>query len=330
MFNINILIVDDDKDMRLLLATHLKNEGYEEIYFAENAKKASELLNLEDENDKKDFDLIILDIFLNDVNGLELCSKIKELEKYKDLPIIIITAKDDEEYLKNAFNAGAHDYIKKPINKVEFLARVKAALSFRKEMKKRKAREEELIEISQKLSKANKKLEKMASVDGLTGLANRRLFDKAIKKEFKRAKREENNISLIMADIDNFKDYNDTYGHQAGDDCLKKIAKVLKKSTKRPADLAARYGGEEFAIILPATDKQGAIKLAEEIRKKVISLKLEHKESDVSDYVTISFGVNSTKPHNKVDEESIEKFIENADKALYEAKENGRNRVIAN
>ena len=330
MININILIVDDDKDIRLLLATYLKKDGYEQIFFAENAKSAYKYLRIGNFDKKKEIDLIILDIVLGNENGIEICSNIKEKEEYQDIPIIMITAKKEKDYLKNAFAAGAHDYIEKPINKIEFLARIKAALRLREEMKKRKKREKELLKTSKKLKKANKKLEKMASMDGLTGLANRRLFDEVIEREMRRAKRKNNNISLIMADIDNFKAYNDNYGHQAGDECLKKVAKVIESSANRPADLAARYGGEEFAVILPDTENEGAIKVAEKIRKNLISLKIEHEKSDVADFVTLSLGVNSSKITEEVDENKIEEFIERADKALYEAKENGRNMVVSN
>ena len=327
---INILIVDDDKDIRLLLSAYLKKEGYEQIFFAEDAQESYKQLGIGDFEKAEEFDLIILDIILGNENGIDICKTIKGNEEYKDVPIIMITAKKEKDYLKNAFAAGAHDYIEKPINKIEFLARIKAALRLREEMKKRKEREEELLKTSKKLKKANKKLEKMASMDGLTGLANRRLFDKILEKEMRRAKRKNTTISLIMADIDNFKDYNDNYGHQAGDECLKKIAKVIEETTRRPADLAARYGGEEFSVILPNTDNKGVIKIAEKIRKSVISLELEHAKSKVADYVTLSLGVNSSKLTSKIDEKRIEEFIEKADKALYKAKESGRNKVISN
>ncbi|MGM0410979.1 MAG: diguanylate cyclase [Bacillota bacterium] len=330
MININILIVDDDKDIRLLLSAYLKKEGYEQIFFAENAKVAYEYLGIGDYDKRKEIDLIILDIVLGNENGIEICSNIKEKEEYQDIPIIMITAKKEKDYLKNAFAAGAHDYIEKPINKIEFLARIKAALRLREEMKKRKAREKELLKTSKKLKKANKKLGKMASMDGLTGLANRRLFDEILEKEMRRAKRKDTTISLIMADIDNFKDYNDNYGHQAGDECLKKIAKAIEDTTNRPSDLAARYGGEEFSVILPETNNEGAIKVAENIRKNIISLEIEHEKSEVAEFVTLSLGVNSSKIIGEVDQKRIEEFIEKADKALYEAKENGRNMVISN
>jgi len=165
-------------------------------------------------------------------------------------------------------------------------------------------------------------------MDGLTGIPNRRLFDKTIKKELKRARRKNSDLSLIMIDIDNFKEYNDTYGHQQGDQCLKEVASVLDKKTKRAADFAARYGGEEFVVILPDTAKDGAVKIAENIRKGIMNLKLKHQNSTVSDYVTVSLGVSSIKAEKEIDQDLIRFFIEQADQALYQAKENGKNQVV--
>lgn len=131
-----------------------------------------------------------------------------------------------------------------------------------------------------------------------------------------------------MIDIDNFKEYNDTYGHQQGDKCLKKVASVLTENTKRAADFAARYGGEEFAVILPDTAKDGSLKIAEDIRKGMINLKIEHKNSNVFDYVTVSLGVSSVIPENEINQKLIKSFIDKADQALYQAKENGKNQAV--
>ena len=261
---INILVVDDDQDMRMLLENYLKKLEVEKIHFTETAKKTYELLKIADLKADPKVDLIILDIILGDENGIYICKKIKKHPAYKEVPIVMITAQKESEFLKEAFEAGAMDYLKKPIKKIEFMARVNSAIRLRKETKARIEREKELLQLSEELKKANQKLEKMALVDGLTGISNRRLFDKTLKNELKRAKREKSYISLIMIDIDNFKAYNDTYGHQEGDECLKKVASVLNKKTKRAADFAARYGGEEFAVILPDTAKAGALYQAKE------------------------------------------------------------------
>lgn len=161
--------------------------------------------------------------------------------------------------------------------------------------------------------------------DGLTGIANRRRFDEKLEQEWRRAARERQPLTLVMADIDFFKNYNDLYGHPAGDDCLRKIAKVFQQATERPGDLAARYGGEEFAAILPNTSLLGAEKVAEQIRAHVEALELPHANSSVSPWVTISLGIATRVPTNG-DPNSI--LLEGADRALYKAKQLGRNRVV--
>ncbi len=175
------------------------------------------------------------------------------------------------------------------------------------------------------MAKANKKLEQLAYLDGLTQIANRRIFDETLDKEWLRAKRDGRPLSLILCDIDFFKRYNDYYGHQMGDTCLKAVAASINKCARRPADLIARYGGEEFVILLPDTDSNGACKLAEIIRKAVMDINMEHKRSEVCNCVTISLGAATDFPSSNGN--SAVELLKSADKALYGAKESGRNRV---
>ncbi len=179
--------------------------------------------------------------------------------------------------------------------------------------------------IEEELRQANQKLRDLSISDSLTQIANRRRFDECLDTEWKRLIREENSLSLILCDIDYFKFYNDTYGHQAGDDCLVTVAQTIKKNVKRPADLVARYGGEEFAVILPNTPAEGAMHLAEAIRAKILGLKIPHASSKIDQYITLSLGVACAVPQSNSLPENI---IAAADKALYEAKEKGRNRVV--
>ncbi|MEA5575804.1 diguanylate cyclase domain-containing protein [Anabaena sp. UHCC 0451] len=172
------------------------------------------------------------------------------------------------------------------------------------------------------LKQANKELLRLANIDGLTGIANRRCFDKSLSREWLRLKREESPLTLLLSDIDYFKLYNDYYGHQAGDECLRRIAKAIAESCKRPADLVARYGGEEFAILLPNTDLDGAIYITQQIQQEIASMAIPHQCSDVSNQVTLSIGLVSMIPTN---ETSREIMIAAADKALYQAKDQGRN-----
>ncbi len=170
----------------------------------------------------------------------------------------------------------------------------------------------------------NKELEQLSISDGLTGIANRRRFDEILQKEWLRHARENEELSLILCDIDYFKKYNDCYGHQRGDECLKAVAEAMNLFCKRPTDLVARYGGEEFVILLPNTSVNGASSIAEKIRAAVENLNIDHSKSDVSQYVTLSLGVSSMIPPQKVSPDFI---VKKADKALYKAKEIGRNRV---
>jgi len=182
----------------------------------------------------------------------------------------------------------------------------------------------ELEKTNQKLAKANRELEKLTFIDGLTGVSNRRHFDQVLDNEWRRALRNQNPLSLIMIDIDHFKRYNDHYGHQEGDECLKKVAKTLSRMAKRPGDLVARYGGEEFAIILSDTISKSALKLAEETKEAVLSLKIPHSTSQVCENVTVSLGLTSLTPDSDL---SPQNLIKAADRALYKAKNEGRNQV---
>ena len=191
---------------------------------------------------------------------------------------------------------------------------------------KEMAVEEQLTKTETALHAANRELEHLANLDGLTQIANRRSFDRAMQREWKRLRRETGVLSLIFCDVDDFKAFNDTYGHQAGDNCLRNVARVLSSEVKRPADLAARYGGEEFAVILPNTSAEGAFHQAESFRSAIETLLIPHAGSSTGDYITVSFGVATFVPG---DDATPEDLIAKADAALYKAKESGRNKVVA-
>jgi diguanylate cyclase (GGDEF)-like protein len=202
---------------------------------------------------------------------------------------------------------------------------VRSALAYKREMDSRKQRERELVEMTRRLAETNQALQHLSSCDALTGLANRRRFDEFLEAEWRRTLRDGDWLSLVIADIDHFKGYNDAFGHQAGDDCLRRVAGALAESAQRPTDLAARYGGEEFALVLSETDPEGAAVVAEALRARVESLAIPHLNG-YGPVVTVSLGVAGTIPNA---ESTPALLLAAADHALYRAKTDGRNRTCA-
>lgn len=337
-----ILIVDDEQDIRFLLEKFLTNAGFTDLYLASSPEKAFEILGIgeyEDYSqiDSSEIELILLDIMMPGTDGIEVCERIKSNPEYSYTPVIMVTALTEPETLEKAFQAGAMDYITKPIRRVELIARANSAIKLYRERQTRIKREIELEDALERLEETNKKLEKIATIDELTKLPNRRLLDETLKNEWKRVKRNGGFLSLVMLDIDYFKNYNDTYGHLKGDECLQIISSKLQELMFRPGDFVARYGGEEFIVTLPETNLEAALTVAERIRRGVEGLKIPHVDSKISDYVTISLGVTTVEFGDKskdiLDEKDIReeelknKLVETADEALYQAKGKGRNTV---
>ena len=248
-------------------------------------------------------DLILLDVKMPGMDGYTACQILKEDEKTRNIPVIFITALEGSQAETKGFELGAVDYISKLYSAPVVRARVRTHVA---------------------LKQRTDLLENLAFLDGLTGIANRRQFDQQLEKEWRRMMRQSAPLSLLMIDIDYFKRFNDRYGHGAGDDCLRLVARTIAAIIKRPGDLAARYGGEEFAVILPDTDEKGAHAVAEIMRLAVESLKLPHESSLVANHITISLGAASDIPHRQG---NLQDFIDAADHALYHAKSSGRNRI---
>jgi diguanylate cyclase (GGDEF)-like protein len=292
-----LLIVDDTPENIKILMETLKSDY--KIIFATSGEKAIELLGSKGNLP----DLILLDIKMPGIDGYDVCKWLKNNDNTRNIPVIFVTASSEVSDESKGFRLGAVDYITKPFHPPIIKARVNAHIN---------------------LKIKSDMLEKLASRDALTDLYNRRKFDEMIKKEWNRAQRNHSLLSVLMIDIDKFKQYNDNYGHATGDKCLKDIANALKTGLKRANDFVARYGGEEFIIILPDIDSQAAQQVGSSIIDAVESLDIRHEHSDVAGHVTISMGIATTRP--SIDKNECLNIVEIADQLLYMAKEAGRNR----
>lgn len=291
-----ILIVDDAPTNIAILVKALSSD-----YEISVAKDGDDALSIAASNRVPD--LVLLDIIMPGMDGYEVCRRLKGDAATREIPVIFITAKDEEKDETKGLELGAVDYITKPFSLPIVKARVKTHLD---------------------LKRKSDLLENLASLDGLTCIANRRRFDQLLEAEWSRALRTASWISIVMLDLDFFKAFNDSYGHAAGDDCLRKVAEALESSLRRSSDTVARYGGEEFVAILPGTEPEGAATVAEAMRKSVESLGIPHAYSAVSDVATISAGVGSAIPMTN---SSAGTLVATADRRLYEAKSAGRNRI---
>lgn len=243
----------------------------------------------------------------------------------RDIPVIVLSTKEDPAIKSAAFAAGANDYLVKLPDNIELIARIRYHSKSYLNQVQRDQAYRALRYSQQRLQEKNLELLRLSNQDGLTGLSNRRYFDEYIEGQWKLAIRDQSPFSLLMIDVDNFKQYNDTYGHLAGDEVLKRVAIVMRQRFLRPTDLPARFGGEEFSVILPATPLAPLQSMGEDLRSGVEDLCILHRASDIGDYITISVGGASIIPKTG---ESFLQLIDRADEALYEAKNLGKNRVV--
>jgi len=304
-----ILVVDDVPVNIQLLVTYLAAEGYDVV----SAKDGHDAMKAVKEHQP---DLILLDVMMPKMNGFKVCEVIKSDDATKFIPVILVTALNELEDKVKGMNSGADDFLAKPFNKLELLVRVRSLLRI-------KHLHDELQEKVIELQRTKEELRQLAITDGLTGLYNYRYFKEQLLQELKRAQRHSLNISVVMIDIDHFKQYNDKNGHPAGDVVLKDIARLLRDNI-RNIDLAARYGGEEFSLILIETEKTSAKIVSEKIRKLVEDYGFAYESSQPDGKLTISTGV-ATFPE---DGEDFDTLVSKADQRLYHAKEAGRNLIF--
>jgi len=293
--NGRLLIVDDAME-NIQILNHVLGEEHE-VLFAMNGEKALELAH------QHRPDLILLDAVMPGMDGYEVCAALRTAEDLRDIPVIFVTALTTPEDETRALEAGAVDFITKPFNVAVVRARVRTHLT---------------------LKRQSDAMRELTLTDALTGVANRRSFNDALDSEWRRCARSQTPLSVIMIDIDHFKLYNDAYGHQAGDICLRQVANAMVQCAGRTPDLLARYGGEEFVILLPQASVHGAETVAQRILATVQALQIPHRMSSAAHTVTVSLGISSIVPtEGSCDADAL---VRAADGALYQAKKDGRNR----
>jgi diguanylate cyclase (GGDEF)-like protein len=291
----SVLVIDDDPIVVDILRTVF--DGDLRILVAHSGSDGIDIAVTENP------DLILLDVRMPEMDGYETCARLKQMAETTDIPVIFLTARIEQEDEYKGLDLGAIDYIAKPIIPPIVKLRIQNHLT---------------------LKRQRDQLANMSMIDGLTGIANRRRFDDHMDQELRRAVRSKAPFSLLLMDIDDFKAYNDTYGHQGGDDALRAVAQEIRSHLRRPSDLVARYGGEEFAVVLPDTPMDAACMLAEKIRQGVEALNIPHKRARAADRVTVSIGAAISTLDNPLDKGQL---IAAADAQLYKSKARGRNRV---
>lgn len=293
-----LLIVDDQPTNLKVLGEYLRQDY--EIAVATRGEEALCIASGE-----KPPELILLDVGMPHMDGFEVCARLKEDERTKTIPVIFITGKDDDVNEAAGIELGAVDYIAKPFSMTVVKARIRTHLIVKQQ---------------------SDLLKRLAFLDGLTDIPNRRHFDDLYDREWRRALRTQAPLSVIFTDVDDFKRYNDFYGHAAGDECLKVVAMTLKTPLYRATDIVARYGGEEFVTVLPDTPFDVAMTIAEKMRNNIESLGLIHDRACLeSKIITASFGIATAMPTIKLEPAQLLKL---ADNALYEAKQKGKNQAV--
>jgi len=317
-----VLVVDDDDTSRLIARASLEKAGFavEEAVNGRDGVGTFERLSPA---------LVLMDVMMPEMDGFAACAAIRDLPGGDRAPILMMTALNDVDSIRKAYRAGATDFASKPINgtalgfRVGYLIRASRVLD---DLHRAERRNQALVDMLRlknvELEKLNEVLKEQATRDGLTGLYNHRFFQEALAREIFRSTRYGHPFSLIFLDVDSFKRYNDTHGHQRGDAVLRDIGQILAQRVRK-SDIVARYGGEEFVVLLPEIHRDGAMKIAEALRETIADYPFPGRETQPLGRITASFGVSGY-PEDGEDSSSL---LQRADGALYQGKKAGRNCV---
>ncbi|MFK3798755.1 diguanylate cyclase domain-containing protein [Pseudomonas sp. NPDC088444] len=314
-----VLLVDDQAMIGEAVRRGLANEENIDFHFCADPHQAiAQAIQIKPT-------VILQDLVMPGLDGLTLVREYRNNPMTRDIPIIVLSTKEDPLIKSAAFAAGANDYLVKLPDNIELVARIRYHSRSYMTLLQRDEAYRALRVSQQQLLDTNLVLQRLMNSDGLTGLSNRRHFDEYLELEWRRAIREQTQLSLMMIDVDYFKAYNDNFGHLEGDEALRQVAKAIRASCSRPSDLPARYGGEEFALVLPNTSPGGARLLAEKLRQTVEGMKIPHIAPTEGSHLTVSIGLATIIPpvgsHSR-------QLIQSADQGLYAAKHNGRNQVV--
>jgi len=299
-----ILLVEDSATLRHAMCQYISEAGHMPV-IAHSGEEALQLL------EDTPVDLIIMDVEMPGLNGFETTRLIREWLGGHWIPIIFVTGKNEDESYREGIEAGGDDYLIKPVSPIIIKAKIRAMAR--------------IAEMRDQLNQLNRELEALSQLDSLTQIFNRRTFTQQAEQQWLIAQRRQTPVSVLMIDVDHFKPYNDHYGHPAGDRCLKEVTQALRACLRRPADLLGRYGGEEFIVLLPDTNREGALKVAQSMIQAVKDKQLQHRYSPTSDIITVSVG-GATSQHSM--SQPLEDVIKSADRMLYQAKHSGRNRAL--
>ena len=307
-----ILYADDSRTLRATLGDQMRAMGHE-VVEASDGREALEKFGSQPP------DLVVLDVEMPLMNGYDTARQIRKTNGEHDwIPIIFLSGNVRDTDIATGIEAGGDDYLSKPVSPTVLRAKINA-------MQRITGMRRRLIDLSQELAGINANLREQSTQDSLTGIPNRRAFDAVFEQQWNHGARTGKPLALLLADVDYFKRYNDNYGHQKGDECLRAVAGALREAALRKVDLVARYGGEEFAMMLPDTPAVSALLVAGRLLEAVRALRLPHANSSASGHVTISLGVCAAVPREG---NSPGELIRVADRALYDAKAKGRNQAV--